>query len=307
MTWRKGNRLKQVSESQAEGDIAEIYREMRESLGVPHVDGAYQALASYPEFLKLHWRALRPIVSTREFFELADRMRADCYTRMHGYFEIPDLNSRIGNMEFSTGARQELMEIVELHNYSSPLLLLLFAAQFQAFDSPVGQSGNSCTPAEHQEFSGDVVLVPETNAPAVVHRCYEDVKRTLGLPFVPNFYMSIARWPDFLQLYWDTLRPITRSPVYEGCHYGARETAFALVREFPAPLEFSIGQLSEAGISDDDIGSIIRIVEMFVNAFSASVLNVATAKIALEGGTGRPAHPQKFEASGTKTDKERAA
>lgn len=307
MTWRKGNRLKQVSEGQAEGDIAETYREMRKALGVPRVDGAYQALAAFPEFLKLHWRALQPIVSTQKFFELADRMRADCYTRMHGYFEIPDLGSRIGNMEFSTGAQQELMEVVELHNYSSPLLLLLFAAQFQAFDSPVGQSGDSSTPAEHPEFSGDVVLVPETNAPAAVHRCYEDIKRTLGLSFVPNFYMSVARWPDFLQLYWDTLRPISRSPVYEGCHYGSRETAFTLVREFPAPLEFSIGQLSEAGISDDDIGSIIRILEMFVNAFSASALNVAAAKIALEGGTGRPAQSQKIEPSGAKSEKERAA
>jgi hypothetical protein len=308
MTWRKGNRLKLVPESQAEGETARIYREIKGALGIPQIDGTYQALAAYPNFLKLHWEVLRPIVHTQEFFSLGERMRADCYTRMHGYFEVPDLCTQVSNMEFSNGAREELTDTVELHNYCTPLLLLMMAAQFQAFDSPVGGEGPSTGPAEHPGFhQRSVVLVPEDKAPAVVHRCYEDIRRSFGLPFVPSFYLSIARWPDFLQLFWETLRPIVRSPVYEGCHYGSRETGFALVREFPQPVELNITQLSEAGMSDEDLGSIVRIVELFVGALSAIVLNVAAAKIGLEGGTRLSTAAPQAAPTTTKKESEQAA
>lgn len=299
MTWRKGNRLKLVPESLAQGQTAKIYQQIKEALGIRHIDGIYQALGAYPEFLALHWERFRPIVQTQEFFHLADRMRADCYTRMHGYFEIPDLGANLG---VSSGTRKELAEVVDLHNYSNPLLLLMIAAQFQAFDSPVGQIENRTHPAEHSEFGPIVALVPEENAPSVVHRCYEDTKRSLGLPFVPSFYLSVARWTDFLQLFCDSLRPIVRSPVYEGCHYGSRETAFALVRELPGKVELNIGELAEAGISDEDIGSIVRILELFVSALSATVLHVAAAKIGLEGGTRISAPVEKSGLSAERAD-----
>lgn len=307
MTWRKGNRLKLVPENQAVGETARIYRELKDALGVPHIDSVYEALGAYPKFLTLHWQALQPIVRTQEFFNLAQRMRADCYTRIHGYFEIPDLCAQIGNMEFSLGAREELTDVVELHNYCSPLLLLMIAAQFQAFDSPVGQKEASAIPAEHPKFEHCVVFVREDGATTPVHRCYEEIKHGLGLPFVPSFYLSLARWPEFLQLFWEKMRPILHSPVYEGCHYGSRETAFALIREFPETLELNLTQLAEAGISDEDLGSIVRILELFVSALSTTVLNVAAAKIALEGGTRLPAAVQRTGPSRTKEKDEQAA
>jgi hypothetical protein len=307
MTWRKGNRLRLVPESQAEGRVAEIFSEMKHVLGIPCVDGTYQALAAYPKFLSLHWQALRPIVETAEFFALAERMRADCYTRMHGYFEIPDLYTHISNLGFSTRAREELANAVELYNYSLPLLLLMIAAQLQAFDSPVGQKGAGTHPPTHPVFEEKLVTVPEQGAPAHIVRCYEEVKRAVSLPFVPDFYLSIARWPDFLREFWDTLKPILTSPVFEGCHYGERETAFALVREFPVPLELDIEQLADAGMGDEDIGSIIHILESFVDALSAMLLQIAAAKIALEGGTRASAPAQKAEPRGAKKGHEEAA
>lgn len=307
MTWRKGNRLKLVPESQAQGQTASIYREMKDALGIPHIDGVYQAVAAYPQFLQLHWEGMRPIVSSQEFFNLAGRLRADSYTRMHGYFEIPDLCDQISNMQFSAGAREELTAVVDLYNYCSPLELLMIAAQFQAFDSAVGQYGTETRPAEHPHFSRSPVPVSEDDASSALRRCFDDIKRSLGLPFVPSFYQCTARWPDFLQLLWDSLRPIVRSPVYEGCHYGSRETAFALVREFPRTVELNIAQLAEAGISDEDIGSIVRIMELFVSSLSATVLNVAAAKIALEGGTRVVGPVPKAGPSTTTSERHRAA
>lgn len=293
MPWRKGHKLKFVPESQALGRVREIYQEVKQALGVPHVDDVYQALGAYPAFLDVHWRALRPIAESKQFFALGERLRADAYTRIHSYFEIPDLCMHITDMEFSQGARDELTAVTEICHYCEPLLLLLIAAQFQAFESPVGSGEKSRAGAGQAAFSSSPLLINEESAAPRVRKIFDEMKRAMDLPFVPLTYRAFARWPDFLGVYWNTVRPIVQSPVYEGCHYGVRESAFALTREFPEVVDLTLPQLAEAGIDDEEIASVVRICDLFVSSLSSTVLNVALAKIALEGGTRHAVEPGK--------------
>ena len=41
--------------------------------------------------------------------------------------------------------------------------------------------------------------------------------------------------------------------IYESSHYALQETALALARELPGPIEITIGAMVEAGMSDEDI------------------------------------------------------
>lgn len=291
MPWRKGHKLKLVPENQAQGRVSKIYREIKDNLGVPQVSDVYQALGAYPAFLDLHWTALRPITESQQFFALGERLRADAYTRIHSYFEIPDLCMHITDLAFSTGARAELTDVTELCQHGEPLMLLLIAAQFQAFESPVGGSRER-EAARHPVFAERPLLIEEEAASPRVRKILDEMKRTMDLPVVPQTYRAFARWPDFLSVYWDTVRPIVQSPIYEGCHYGVRESAFGLTREFPEVVDLSLPQLADAGIDDEAIASVVRICDLFVSSMSGTVLNVALAKIGLEGGT-RHMEPQK--------------
>lgn len=304
MPWKKGNRLKLVSEDQAQGRTAEIFEEIKQALGIPQVNVAYEAFANYPLFLDLHWHVLQRVVETQEFFALADRLRADAYTRVHSYFDIPDLCTRAAEMNFSIGARMELTDVVDLWHYCEPVFLLMIAAQFQIFESSVGRDGGSSRPASHPVFSSRPIVINEEIATQPTRAILEEFKRMLRLPFVPIAYQCFARWPDFLKEYWQGLKAIVQSPVYEGCHYGVRETAFALTREFPLPVELTVTQLSEAGMKDDDIASVVRITELLVNALSGMTLNVAYAKISLEGGSRHVPSKEKITTStgGGKTE-----
>ncbi|HYH01234.1 MAG TPA: halocarboxylic acid dehydrogenase DehI family protein [Terriglobales bacterium] len=293
MPWRKGHKLKLVPENQAQGRVREIFEEVKRTLGIPYLDDFYQALGAYPAFLEMHWKAVRPIAQSQQFFALAARLRADAYTRMHSYFEIPDLCARITDMQFSPGAREELTGVVELSHYSDPLMLLLVAAQFQAFESPFGQDELPRVPASHPVFSERPCLIEEDTATPRVKKIYDEVKRAMDLPFTPLVFRATGRWPDFLTVYWETLRTILRSPVYEGCHYGVRESAFALTREFPSVIDLTLPQLTDAGIDDEQLASVVRICDLFVDALGSTVLNVSLAKIALEGGTRAGAEPHK--------------
>lgn len=290
--WRKGNKLKLVSESQAPEPIQQIYREIKQVLGVPYVSTVFQTYAAYPGFLPLHWRAMRPIISSGEFFALAERQRADAYTRVFNYFDVPDLCEQLTESLLSSDARQELSSVVDMFHYADPMILLIVAAQLQSFEAPVGRRGvASSHSAEYPVFHRAPVLVSDDVAPPHTRQIFEELRRNAGMPFLNLDYRAIACWPDFLGAYADLLKRVVESPVYEGCHHSVRETAFALTREFPQPVDLSLVHLSEAGVRDEDIASIVRITELFVDSFSVLLVNTSLAKIALEGGTRPKAYP----------------
>jgi hypothetical protein len=282
--WKKGNRLRMIPEPAADEPTRRIFHEIRQALGVPVLRIFFPALAAYPEFLRLHWNLLQPVVESSGFFACAGRLRAESYTRAHNYFRIPDLCASLEQARFSAGARQELTAAMELFHYRDPLLLLLFCAQLQAFEGPTGTPHPAQGQAEHPVYAERPVFVEEENASSVVHRRYDEIRHTLDLPYVNTEYEAMARFPDFLNVYWDFLHPLLQSPLYQECQYALRDSAWNLARELPGPLELSTEQLIQGGVKPEDIASVARILDLFVKNLSGLVLNVAIAKIALEGG-----------------------
>ena len=187
------------------------------------------------------------------------------------------------DLSFSAGARHELTDVVELFNYNNPLLLLLASAQMQAFDKVVGRV-SQVHPALHPVYKQKPVLVEEESAPSATKKIFEDIKRTLAVPVVNTDYRALARWPDFLHDYWAVLKGVAQSPLYKEHCQALRASAMALVQEFPQPFELTVAQLQDAGLSDEEVEAAVRITEVFVRLLSGLVLNLAVAKIGLEGG-----------------------
>jgi len=283
VAWKKGNRVRVLSEDALDEPTRQVLSEIRQALGLPVLSIFYPALAAYPQFLQLHWKMLKPLVATGNFFSCGDRLRADAYTRAHNYLRIPDLCARLEESRLSAAARQELAAALDLFHYANPLLLLLFAVQIQALEGPVGDPKTAKRPS-HPVYVERPFLIIEENASAPVRRRYEEIRRVLDLPYVNVEYQAMARFPDFLHLYWDLLKGLLQSPVYQESQYGIRDSAWNLARELPGPLELSIDQLLDAGMKEEDISSVPRILDLFVKNLSGLVMNVAIAKIALEGG-----------------------
>jgi hypothetical protein len=282
---KRQRRITLVPESQAQGRVLEIYQEIKASLGIPHVNLLFQAYGAYPRFLELHWQAMRPALRTAEFFQFADRLRAEAYTRAHNYFAVPDFCEEVKEMQLTQGARQELTEIVELFHYNNPLLLLIVAAQMQAFDEAPVVQRQSSGPAVHPVFEQKPCSVPEERATERVKRVYEDIKRTLGLNFINSDYRAFGRFPDFLEAYWEAMKPALALPIYSEHKRKLKESAFNLATELPFAPQLSIQQMQEAGLQEQEITDIVRITEQFLDLISGLILNVCFAKIGLEGGT----------------------
>lgn len=283
MSWRK-HKLQLVKESAAQGRIAEIFADIKETLGIPYVNIMFQALASYPEFFDVFWRTAKPALQTQEFFSFADRLGAEAYTRMHNYFPVPDLQRKVAEMDFSLGAQHELFQSVELFHYNAPLLLLTSAALQQSFENPTTTRRPGTLPANHPVFTTRPILVDEEHAPPVTRKIYEDIRRTLGTPFLNLCYLNFGRWPDFLKAYWDCLKPLLKTPLYEQHRLALRESALAFANDLPEPFQLSTAQMEEAGVPEDDVTAIVHLTDLYLNLQSKQVLNVAFAKIGLEDG-----------------------
>ena len=89
--------------------------------------------------------------------------------------------------------------------------------------------------AEASEYQGrhapdvDVpfVLIEAHHADAPTRAVYDDIKTTLGLPFVNTDYRALARWPSHFARAWNDLRPVVETPAY-------RETVGTVHTDFVA-------------------------------------------------------------------------
>jgi len=284
MPLSRKRRLSFVREAEASGRTLEIYQEIKNALGVPHLSAIFQAYGAYPRFLDLMWKALHPVLETGEFFEHADRLRAEAYTAMHNYFVVPDLGNSIRQIHFITGAQQELTNVVDLFQYNDPLILLITAVQLQAFeDAPVpvrvGRNGSN-----HPVFTQKPVMLTEEAASAPVRKVYEEIKRSLRVSSIGLDFQSFARWPDFLSLYWSALKPVISSPLYGEHKHALRGSALTLATGLPNTTQLGVEHLKHSGLTDEEISTAIHIAEEFLDQSSGSVLNIAFGKISLEGG-----------------------
>jgi hypothetical protein len=290
MRSRRGSRLKLVNEAEASPPIRAIFDEVRHDLGVPVIPILYQAYAAIPKFLELHWQALRPALSTRDFFRMGERLAAEAYTRAQSYFAVPDLRglrkSDIdGNPEIVS-----LLGVLDYYQYVDPLLVLITAAQMQAFDGAVGTVKEQVENSLPRSMAQAPELAAYELGTARLQRIWDRRRRALDLAFIPDEHRAAAMWPGIYQQCWFALNELVASPLYADCQYRIGESAWGLVRDLPVAFETDVSRLVEAGLTGEEISAVARVNEALFGAFTAMLLDVTFMRIACEGGSQSEGH-----------------
>ncbi len=300
MRWKRGSRLKLVSEAEAPPPVCAIFDEVRHSLGVPAVPTLYQAYAAVPEFLELHWQALGPVLKTRQFFHMGERLAAEAYTRAQSYFAIPDL--RVAHEpDFTSDGRDSevgaLVRALEYYQYLDPLLTLITVIQMQAFDGAVGSLGDEVENGDPTWFGRAPELAPSEGPSPGLQRIWEKRRRALDLAFVPDEHRAAAMWPGIYQQCWSALKDLVASPLYADCQYRIGESAWGLVGALPVQVETDISRLIEAGVTHEQICFLVQVNESLIGAFTGLLLDVTFMRIACEGGSQTEARGYQLERS----------
>ncbi len=300
MRWKRGNKLPLVNEEDAPARTREIFAEIRHSLGLPSVPVLYKAYAAFPQFLELHWQAFRPAMQSRQFFILGARLAAESYTRAHNYFEIGALTTYESRSDASP--QLPISQVLDYYQYVDPLLLVISAAQMQAFEGPVGESG-SLEPSNHPDFPVEPCLLDEEQASPAVQRTWHERRRILEAAFVSDEHRALACWPDFYSEFWPVLKSVLQSPIYADCQFRIGESALALATELPVRVETGVAQLLEAGMDGEELSSLVRINEAFMQAMTGLMLDVTFARIGCDGGTHAQSKVQEEPAHSSKKKK----
>jgi hypothetical protein len=283
MVWNRKKRLELVHENAAAGEIADIFAQVRSDLGTPFVSAYYQSLAFCPQFLRLHWDAMRPVVSTRDFQQRADRLRAEAYTAMHNYFGVANLSAAAED-----SSAKELSQAIEYFYERDAMLLLITALQSTAFEgAPSSDMQNGQAHLQRTPPSVAALVVPQDELAHGIRNIFDDMRRHLDFAVVSSDYSALGRWPKFVFEWWRNLKPNVASPLYPEQRRRIGDSAMQHASELPSLTSLSVQALEEEGLSKEQISSIVHINEAFFDALSNTVLNFAFAHIALEGGNGR--------------------
>jgi len=282
-SWRKGQQVRLVPLSQATGKVLDAYRDSQQLFGVPHISSFIQFLGGYPDFIDRFWSVTRPIVQSKAFFSCSTRLRANAYTSVHTYFQVPSLE--LQRQQFSPDVSDDLKECIDLFLHSLPISLLLASLLAESFEGSAGSASILTTrapvPKAHRLFE----MVDEEDAPHALKTIYADIRSSTSADLLHNVYRAFGRWPGFLRSYWSLAKPIVVSELFLYCSSSLERDALAIVSELPGPVEFTSADLAELGLSQNEVSSLSRGTEMFVRSLSSALLNVSLAYIAINGGS----------------------
>ena len=105
---------------------------------------------------------------------------------------------------------------------------------------------------------------------------YQDIKASLGLPFVNTDYRALARWPSYFALAWNDLKPVVNTDVYAAICTDIHEWADRLVVEnLPNPADLTADSLRSAADDDGNLDEIVQVVRLFQWLLPGLVTNVA--------------------------------
>ena len=206
----------------------------------------YRGFAAYPNFLEVQWRTLKPLLGTREFFELAARLRAETYTYVHNYLKVPPLGE---GLTTSTA--------LECHRPALPCRCRDAAADERSvagFRRPRRAKLASRHPADRVAFGESPEFVDLDNAPIGVRAGHGgDATRASTCRSQDRKSARWRTWPELLFAYWQALKPSVQSVFHEQAIFRARESAWSRAPEIPLQIEMDYARLQEAGVSADDI------------------------------------------------------
>lgn len=202
--------LPNVAETDATGEVAELYAEIRETLGLPVVNLIWRHFATIDGGLPWAWRTLGPLYASGAAEQAAARLVAGLSLPRLTPIPVEVLNGAgVGDTD-----RPVLAAILDSYNRGNALNICALGVLLP----------QACKADPAPPVSGPVPALPRPAAavpgvrglaefPAAVQSLIWELNRlgqtcTTGDPVLATMYKHVAAWPGFLCLAWAALAPL---------------------------------------------------------------------------------------------------
>ncbi len=200
-------------EQEVPPELRRIYGEVRTSLDLPFVPTMFKLLAGSPNYLKLIWNDLGQVARSREFHSAARAL--DEYVRslaVRGGWRFSDPRKILAAHKFSADDMEVLSGVPPI--FTRTLCQMSLFARLLQRGYAGGQRGRVSDARQASALARIMALyVPnERDAGLRVWLLYSDIKKTIGLRYVPGFFRVLSPFPGYLASLWLDSKKLLQDP-----------------------------------------------------------------------------------------------
>lgn len=200
-----------VVEADAVGDMAELFADIRATLGVPVVNLIWRHLATIPGALPWAWALLKPLYGTGVIAAEARGLSTSVSLPSGG----AALNARALSAAGLSSADVDQIDMI-LHSYARSNAMNIIAigalsAHLTGATQPdTGLLVKPSLPAEERPISGNMPRLLSPDETAADTRVLIERLNAFGghRAILPTMYRHLAHWPGYLGLVHDILAPV---------------------------------------------------------------------------------------------------
>ncbi|HZU44603.1 MAG TPA: halocarboxylic acid dehydrogenase DehI family protein [Terriglobales bacterium] len=224
-------------------DVRRVYDDVRASFDLPFVPTIFKVAAGLPEYLKLMWRDLGPVVRSREFQSAAGALEEFVYWQaLHAAWRFSDQQRQLAAQRFSRYDIDQLGAVVATFSRALPRMVLFARIMQRGYSG--GQSGRCSGDKQASALSRMMTLhIPnERDASLRVWLIYSDIKKTTTARQVPSLFRALAPFPGYLASLWMDAKKVFRQPEFEAVSQEVSKRSLSLLVGLPVRDHRAVGR-----------------------------------------------------------------
>ena len=196
-----------VLETAATGEIAEVYSDIRKTLGTSVVNLIWRNLATIQGALPWTWSAVRPL------YLGAAAGHAEAVRRTLRLPETTKLSTKVlAAAGIDGNARKEIRTILDSYHHTNALALVVLSALLERYDPSAGQAVDVTEANAPVAVRTELPALPAMTAlPGEVRHLIDELNGygEDGAPYlIASMYRHLAYWPAYLAIIRDLLAPL---------------------------------------------------------------------------------------------------
>ncbi len=204
-----GDPVPAITEADATGEVAELYADIRKTLGVPLVNLIWRNLATMPGALAWAWLSIKPLYETGQIQNEALALMEE-----QSVPSVPQLpNTALRAVGVDAQAESTIRGILQSYDRTNPLNLVALCTLLAFLRNEPSDEAVAIPPGRAQSAI-DVTLPALVNLHETSNDTAELVRaiNRLGARGRDHILVSLPRhlahWPGFLALYWALIAPL---------------------------------------------------------------------------------------------------
>jgi hypothetical protein len=264
----------------AVGERKAFYTAMKTALQVPWMGVVTMAYAHYPHFFRHLWQGIEPVVTSTAFVGECRDLRA-LVEREAARLAPAGIRGTLETAGYAPAEIASIRDMIAIFSHGNFPYLMIATLVRRLLEGgalePDATVDTSPFAGRHApEFACPFVLMEAHHADPTTRAVYDDVKATLGLPFVNTDYRALARWPSYFAAAWGGIRTLVATPEYEAACRRVHDAALTRIRHrVPNPAELDAEGLRTAARQDAPLEEVLAVARLFQWLLPGLVVNVA--------------------------------